>query len=242
MRGWRASRRAATMRSSSGASPRVFLSGLPGVTSHQTRSRSSRFIANRLAPRWAPWAGSNVPPKRPIRIPGVCVGRRTRGIGIARPASRGSACTRERGATAGATGGFSRSDLPRSVHTVLEGGELLDADWAAGVEAAGGDADLGAEAELAAVGALGRGIVQDDRGIDFAQKFSPGRIILSHDRVGVGGAVALDMRDRRVDAVDHLGGDDGVEIFRRPVRLARRLDARVDGPRRLVAAHLAAGV
>ena len=36
----------------------------------------------------------------------------------------------------------------------------------AGVEAAGGDADLGAEAELAAVGELGRGVPQHDRAVD----------------------------------------------------------------------------
>src|SRR5262245_28889094 len=49
-----------------------------------------------------------------------------------------------------------RPHLPRPAHHVLEGGELLDADGAARVQAAGGDADLGAHPELAAVGELGR--------------------------------------------------------------------------------------
>jgi hypothetical protein len=40
-------------------------------------------------------------------------------------------------------------------------------------------------------------------------------------------SVALDMRDRAVDAVDHLRGDDRIEIFRRPILLGRRLCARV---------------
>ena len=40
------------------------------------------------------------------------------------------------------------------------------------MEAAGGDADLGAEAELAAIGELGRGVVQHDRGIDLVEEFS----------------------------------------------------------------------
>ena len=62
-------------------------------------------------------------------------------------------------------------DLPRAAHAVFEAGQLLDADRAARVEAAGGDADLGAEAELAAVGELGRGVVQHDGGIDLAQEF-----------------------------------------------------------------------
>ena len=65
----------------------------------------------------------------------------------------------------------SRPDLPRTAHAVFEGGQLLGADRTAGVQAAGGDADLGAEAELAAVGELGRGVVQDDGGIDLVQEF-----------------------------------------------------------------------
>ncbi len=39
------------------------------------------------------------------------------------------------------------------------------------MEAAGGDPDLGAEAELAAVGELGGGIVQHDRRIDAVEEF-----------------------------------------------------------------------
>ena len=46
----------------------------------------------------------------------------------------------------------------------------------------------------------------------------------------------------RVDAVHHLDGDDGVEIFGGPVVFGRRLHALVDGLRRLVAADLAAGI
>src|SRR5688572_11505998 len=60
----------------------------------------------------------------------------------------------------------SRAGLTGAAHLVLEGCELLDADLAARVHAAGGDADLAAEAELAAVGELRRGVVQHDGGID----------------------------------------------------------------------------
>ena len=63
------------------------------------------------------------------------------------------------------------------------------------------------------------------------------------DGVGVVRAVALDMLDRRVDAVDHAGGDDGVEIFgaTSPPRVAgfTRASAALHGG---VAAHFAAGV
>ena len=48
---------------------------------------------------------------------------------------------------------------------------MIDPDRAAGVEAAGRDADLGAEAEFPAVGELGRGVVQDYRRIHLGQEF-----------------------------------------------------------------------
>jgi hypothetical protein len=43
---------------------------------------------------------------------------------------------------------------------------LLGPDRAAGMEFVGGDADLGPEAELAAVGELGRGVDQHDGAVD----------------------------------------------------------------------------
>ena len=58
--------------------------------------------------------------------------------------------------------------LAVAVHAILEGAELLDPDRPARVDAPGGDADLGAEAEFAAVGELGRGVVQDDRRVRLA--------------------------------------------------------------------------
>src|SRR4029453_12914045 len=80
---------------------------------------------------------------------------------------------------------FSRSDLPRAAHAILEAGQLFDAHWPARMEAAGGDADLGAEAELAAIGELGRGVVQHDRGIDLVEEFFRRSVIFRHDRIGV---------------------------------------------------------
>src|SRR5262245_9100379 len=250
MRGWRASARAATMRSASGASPRVSLSGLPGVTSHHTRSRSSRFIASRQAARCASCGGSNVPPNRPIRIPGACGGSWTPdaaasllaraggeprngapddGVCSMRPkvSNPSPGPTLGSGPPSSASGEGctvawrgSRPDLSRAAHAILEAGELLDADRPARMEAAGGDPDLGAEAELAAVGELGRGVVQHNGGIDLAQELFGRALVLGDDGLGVVRAVALDMRDCTVDAVDHLGRDDGVEILGRPVLLA----------------------
>src|SRR5215813_8165708 len=125
------------MRCASGARLRVSLSGLPGVTSHHTRSSLSRFMASRQAPRCAWCGGSNVPPNKPIRMPGACGGSTTRDINAPGPNP-------------------SRSDLPRAVNTILESAELLDPDRTARMHASGCDADLGAKPELAAVGELRR--------------------------------------------------------------------------------------
>src|SRR4051794_4137363 len=184
MRGWLASFAASAMRCSSGRRPRVSFSGLPGVTSHHMRSSWSRFMASKLAARCAACGGSKVPPNRPIRIPGACGGRTRRGGRIT--------------CATGAVERWSRSDLPGPAHAILEAGELLDADRAAGVQLAGGDADLGAEAELAPIGELRRGVVQHDRRIDFVEEFLRRRLVGGNDRVGVMGAVALDVPDRRV--------------------------------------------
>ncbi len=56
-----------------------------------------------------------------------------------------------------------RPRLPVAAHPVLEGAKLLDPDRPARMHAPGGDPDLGAESELAAIGELGRGVVDDDR-------------------------------------------------------------------------------
>jgi hypothetical protein len=94
---------------------------------------------------------------------------------------------------------------------VLEA-ELLDADRAARMHAAGGDADLGAEAEFAAIGELGRSVVDDDGGIDLGEEAAGGGLVRGDDRIGVMRAVALDMVDR-ASSRHGLHRDDPVEIF-----------------------------
>src|ERR687896_1673894 len=72
-----------------------------------------------------------------------------------------------RGATPRAS---SRTDLPVAAHHVFEAGQLLDPDRTAGVQAAGRDANLGAHAELAAIGELGRGVAHHDCAVDLREK------------------------------------------------------------------------
>src|SRR5215472_16773811 len=281
MRGWWASLRAAASRSESGARPLVSLSGLPGVTSHHTRSSPIRRIANRQAARWAACGGSKVPPNNPMRMPRVWGGK----IGPLPRSSRSATGRRESvpplmisrtrplppiaagppaaslehdpekwvpvfGKDHAQTKALARitvtaalrSRLSGAAYAVFEAGQLFDSDRSTGVEPSGGNADLGAEAELAALGELRRRIVQHDRRVDLAQEFLRSLAIFGHDRVGMMRAIALDMRDRGIDAIDHPGGENGVEIFGAPVLLGRRLDAPIHRLHRGVATDLAAGI
>src|SRR5690606_27238662 len=94
--------------------------------------------------------------------------------------------------------------LALAAHPVLVAGQLLRANRSAGVQLAGGDADLGAHAELATVGELRRGVVHHDAGIDLVQEAGGGRGVAGDDRLGVVGAVAVDVGDGVVKVLDHL--------------------------------------
>src|SRR5262245_1804255 len=97
--------------------------------------------------RWAACGGWNEPPSNPMRMPAACSGRRGNGSFIA----------------AG-----SRPHLSVAADAIIERAQLFRADRTARMHAAGGDADLGAEAELTAIGELRRRVMQHDRGIHFA--------------------------------------------------------------------------
>ena len=60
------------------------------------------------------------------------------------------------------------------------------------------------------------------------------------DGIGVLAAMARDMRERRVDAIDHGDRQDGVEPFGVEIRLARRRQVGHDGARRGIGAEVAA--
>src|SRR6185437_17180698 len=65
---------------------------------------------------------------------------------------------------------LSRPDLTASADAVFEGGQLFDPNRPARMQPPRRDSDLGAEAEFAAIGELGRGIMQHDRRVYFAQE------------------------------------------------------------------------
>ena len=127
-------------------------------------------------------------------------------------------------------------------HDILEGRELFDADGPARMEPAGRDADLGAEAEFAAVGELRRSVVQHDGAVDAGEEALGGAVAFGDDAVGVLRSVARDVGDRLVEAVDGFHRDDGIEKFAAIVVGDGGLDARIDGDGRGVATDLAAGI
>src|SRR6202048_4606353 len=92
----------------------------------------------------------------------------------------------------------SRPGLPGAVDAIFEAGQLLGADRTAGVEFPGCDSDFRAEAEFAAIGELGRRVMQHDRRIDLVEEFARGSFILGHDRIGVVRTVIVDVGDRLV--------------------------------------------
>jgi hypothetical protein len=79
----------------------------------------------------------------------------------------------------------SQPRLPGAVDAIFEARQWLGTNRAAGVEFAGGNADLRTEAELATIGELRRCVVQHDRGIDLGEEFPGCPGVLGHDRIGV---------------------------------------------------------
>src|SRR5271170_2730772 len=83
----------------------------------------------------------------------------------------------------------------------LVAGQFLQAHRAAGVEFVGGDADLGAEAVLTAIGKARAGVPEHTGTVHFAEEFFRRVLVTSDDGVAVGGAVFCDVIDGFVDAI-----------------------------------------
>jgi len=106
------------------------------------------------------------------------------------------------------------------------------------VELGGGDADLGAEAELVAVGEAGGGVDQHGAGVDLADKPLGMGVFFGDDRLGVERAVTVDMVDRLIQSVDNLDCQDQVQILRLPVLFTRRQRTRGEAADGFVAPDL----
>src|SRR5690554_2483275 len=216
-------------RSASGARSRWFFSGFPGVTRTQSASRSRRRRVSSTTRRWPSWMGLKLPPNRPMRMPdpeggssvmpGMRMGWRRVMVRYRDSMGVSPSPLAGEGALDQFLPGSSRSRLTGTADAVFEAGELLDADRAARMLLAGGNADLAAKAELATIGELGRGIVQQDGAVDLVEEFFDSRRILGNDRLGVVAGVFFDMGDGLVQAVDDFDRDDGGFVFGAPVCL-----------------------
>ncbi len=87
------------------------------------------------------------------------------------------------------------------------------------MEFVSGDADLRAEAELAAVGEAVGDVVEDAGGIDFAEETFRGGLVGGDDGVGVVRAVLVDVIDGFIERSDDFDREDEVEVLGGPVFL-----------------------
>ena len=116
------------------------------------------------------------------------------------------------------------ADLAVAEHDALERGEALEPDRAARVQLVGGDADLGAQAVLEAVGEAGRGVHHHRARIDLAQEAPRARDVLGDDRVGVLRAVgARCARSPASSPSTTRTDEDRREVLGVPVFLGRGL-------------------
>src|SRR5690606_27754933 len=112
------------------------------------------------------------------------------------------------------------TDMAVTEHDPFLAGQALEADRAAGVDAVGGNADLGAEAILEAVSKPRRGIDHHRAGIDLGEETSRPRPVLGDDALGVAGAVLADVVHGVVDIGDDFYRQDRRQVFLAPVVLA----------------------
>ena len=167
-----------------------------------------------------------------MRMPGPCGGKTMRPVPVAGTSrawfegNRGSGLTRQGEL---AIHGCAKEPLPRTrlpsrfatgrglnidirprlsaaVHPVFETRKLLDADRSARVQPAGGDADLARQNQIRRRRRTGSTRYAARSPNRLRAGISPPPPVFGDDRVGVMRAVAFDMGDRPVDAVDHPGG------------------------------------
>ena len=94
-----------------------------------------------------------------------------------------------------------------------------------------GDADLGAQAELVAVGEASGGVDIYRSRVHLIQELLGGEVVVGDDGLGVAGAVGVDELHRLVKAAHHLDGQNIVAELGVPVLLGGRdHEAAQDGP------------
>src|SRR5207244_1074098 len=115
-------------------------------------------------------------------------------------------------------------ELTVALDDELDRRQLLDADGTSRVDARGGDTHLGAHPELPAVDETGRRVDQHRRGVDLAREAARVAERVGDDGLREPGAVAADVGDGVVKAVDDPHREHEVQVFLVPIALGRGRD------------------
>ena len=102
------------------------------------------------------------------------------------------------------------------------------------MELLGADADLCAKSKLVPIRETGRGIHIDCRCVNPIQEFPGIGIIAGDNGFGVASIIAVDMRNRLVNASDCLDRQNIIQVFRAPIFLRSRQDIAAGLPAALI--------
>ena len=108
------------------------------------------------------------------------------------------------------------------------------------MQAVRADPDLGAEAELVAVGEAGGGVHEHRRRVHLGEEAARGAVVLGDDRLGEARRVARDEGEGGVERGHDGDAQDEIQVLGVPVRVGGGLQVGDEGAARRVAAELAA--
>ncbi len=102
-------------------------------------------------------------------------------------------------------------------HDVLLAGQTFETHRAAGVQLISRNANLGTQSVFEAIGEARRGVDHHRRRIDLRDKTPCVSEVFADDRVGVMGAVLINMLDRLVQPVDYADRQNRRQVLGGPV-------------------------
>src|SRR5690554_1915926 len=126
-------------------------------------------------------------------------------------------------------------DVAVAEYHVLLGGQPFEANRATGVDLVSGDADLGPQTILKAIGKAGRGVDHHRTGVHLGQEPAGTGVVLGNDAVGMLGTVTIDVLDGTIKPVYHTYRQNRSQVLLMPVLLGSRSNARQNGTGALAA-------